>query len=408
MTALLQSVAESGRSSSLWRMAPSTYWIAIPAVAVIYASVAAVCLALAIPPGYASAVWPPAGIALAAWLAFGPRIWPGIFLGAAIANLGVIGTPLLVALAIGAGNTLEAATAGLLLQRLVASGHRFAAPADVWKFAAVAFATAMIAATAGPGTLVAAGVVPPEQFARHWLSWWLGDATGMVIVTPLLLAWSAPDAPGVRRTRSAEYRLFAAMLGVFAVLAWVVDFPKIAYLTIPLVAWAAGRLDQRAVTGASFVISAVAVVDMLDGTASMFALVPMHESLLLLQLFMSAVALTGLTLAAYAGELQRANASLREAQAELERRAAPAAVAAPTPAAAPESAPRTPGSLTATEREIVRLVAGGKSNVEAARALGLSPRTVETYRGRLMEKLQVDNLPDLVKYAIRNGLTSVD
>jgi integral membrane sensor domain MASE1/DNA-binding CsgD family transcriptional regulator len=390
-------------------MAPSAYWIAIPAVALVYASIAAVCLALAIPPGYASAVWPPAGIALAAWLAFGPRIWPGIYLGAAIANIGVTGTPVLVALAIGAGNTLEAVVAGLLLQRLVASGHRFAAPADVWKFAAVAFATAMIAASAGVGTLVAAGVVPLEQFGRHWLSWWLGDATGIVIVTPLLLAWTAPDATGARRTRGTEYRLFAAMLGLFAVLAWAVDFPsdtvqKIAYLTIPLVAWAAGRLDQRAVTGSSFVISAVAVVDMLDGSASMFALVPMHESLLLLQLFMSAVALTGLTLAAYAGELERANASLRQAQAELERRAPPVAVPAP----APSTAPRTPDRLTATEREIVRLVAGGKSNVETARELGLSPRTVETYRARLMEKLQVENLPDLVKYAIRNGLTSID
>jgi DNA-binding CsgD family transcriptional regulator len=155
------------------------------------------------------------------------------------------------------------------------------------------------------------------------------------------------------------------------------------------------------------------VVDMLDGTASMFALIPMHESLLLLQLFMSAVALTGLTLAAYAGQLQRANARLRQAQAELDRRAPPVVAPmppapAPTPAAVPASVPRALDGLTATEREIVRLVASGKSNVETARALGLSPRTVETYRGRLMEKLQVDNLPALVKYAIRNGLTTVD
>lgn len=62
--------------------------------------------------------------------------------------------------------------------------------------------------------------------------------------------------------------------------------------------------------------------------------------------------------------------------------------------------------LTASERRVLRMVVEGKSNIETARLLGLSPRTVETYRGRLMEKLQVRDLPALVKFAIRNGLTS--
>lgn len=64
--------------------------------------------------------------------------------------------------------------------------------------------------------------------------------------------------------------------------------------------------------------------------------------------------------------------------------------------------------LTAIEREIVRLVADGKSNLEVGAVMELSPRTVETYRLRLMRKLGVENLPSLVKYAIRNGITSVD
>ena len=64
--------------------------------------------------------------------------------------------------------------------------------------------------------------------------------------------------------------------------------------------------------------------------------------------------------------------------------------------------------LTASERRVLRLVVEGKSNAEAAQLLGLSPRTVETYRIRLMDKLQVDDLPSLVKFAIRNGLTSIE
>ena len=64
--------------------------------------------------------------------------------------------------------------------------------------------------------------------------------------------------------------------------------------------------------------------------------------------------------------------------------------------------------LTAAEYEIVRLVTEGKSNHQVASILGLSPRTVETYRLRLMRKLSVDSLPALVKYAIREGMTSLD
>ena len=65
-------------------------------------------------------------------------------------------------------------------------------------------------------------------------------------------------------------------------------------------------------------------------------------------------------------------------------------------------------ALTAIEGEILKLVVDGKSNVKVAALLGLSPRTVETYRARLMRKLGVDNLPDLVKYAIRRGITTLD
>ena len=64
--------------------------------------------------------------------------------------------------------------------------------------------------------------------------------------------------------------------------------------------------------------------------------------------------------------------------------------------------------LTATERDIMRLVADGKSNAEVAAQLRLSTRTVETYRIRLMRKLNLDDLASLVKFAIRHGITSLD
>jgi DNA-binding NarL/FixJ family response regulator len=66
------------------------------------------------------------------------------------------------------------------------------------------------------------------------------------------------------------------------------------------------------------------------------------------------------------------------------------------------------GDLTPRERDVVRLIAAGNSNAEAAAKLGLSPRSVETYRLRVMQKLGVENLPALVKFAIRHGITTLE
>jgi signal transduction histidine kinase len=325
MASSFSSVPFVASDSRLWPLAPPAYWLAIPLITAAYAAVAAVSLAFAIPPGYASAIWPPAGIALFACLALGPRIWPGIVLGAAIANLGVIGTPMLAALLIGTGNAAEAVVAGLLIRRFIRIRHRFDAPAAVWKFAVIAFGAALVAATCGVATLAVAGQVPWNEFAVHWITWWLGDATGIVIVAPLLLCWSEPGNGRTAGERRIEYQLFAALLLLCGVLVLASRYANeavqtLAYLMIPMVTWAAARLDQRAVTAASFAISAVAVLDMLDGAAAMFSPLALNESLLLLQLFVSAVALTGLTLSALAGEVVRSHARLEQSNAALEQR----------------------------------------------------------------------------------------
>ncbi|MFZ2156020.1 MAG: response regulator transcription factor [Bradyrhizobium sp.] len=83
-------------------------------------------------------------------------------------------------------------------------------------------------------------------------------------------------------------------------------------------------------------------------------------------------------------------------------------VAAVVNTASVQEGGRTRGDLTATEREIVRLVAEGKSSAEAAMLLGLSTRTVETYRSRLMAKLQLEDMAGLIRFAIRNGIVRLD
>src|SRR5882672_165884 len=93
-------------------------------LAAVYFFAAKVALLLAIPPGYATAAWPPSGIALAAVLLFGSRIWPGIWLGAALINLTIQGSPLLAVL-IGTGNTLEAVVAAGFVRPYVGTNGEF-------------------------------------------------------------------------------------------------------------------------------------------------------------------------------------------------------------------------------------------------------------------------------------------
>lgn len=74
----------------------------------------------------------------------------------------------------------------------------------------------------------------------------------------------------------------------------------------------------------------------------------------------------------------------------------------------PEAGRRSPlEALSGREREILQLVVEGKSSAEIAEVLAISPKTVETYRSRLMQKLGVGDIPSLVKFAIQHGITTV-
>lgn len=370
-------------------------WMAVAMLAVIYFVTASLALKLAIPPGYASAFWPPAGIALAALLLLGPRVWPGVWLGAALANYGVLGTPALTAMAIGAGNAAEAVVAALLIGRYLRAPLRFGNAAEPWRFAAVACVACLVAATSGVLALVLSGRLPWAEFGTHWFVWWLGDATGIFVLTPLLLAWLQPSlglAP--ERPRRAERAVFLAILVLCGALLQIEDrtardaLQVLAYLMIPLITWAATRLDLRAVTAASFATGVVAIVDLVDGRAALFGPVALAGALLLTQGVVAVIALMGLTLSAMARELDRA----RDA---LARRGT-------------GSSPDLAALLSKRELEVLRLIVEGKTNVEAARMLHLSPRSVETYRGRVMHKLDIHDLPALVKYAIRRGITTLE
>src|SRR5258708_4426999 len=159
------------------------------ALAAVYFCAAKFGLSLAFLNASVSAVWPPSGIALAILLVSGFRLWPGVFLGAFLANLQTQGT-LATSLGVATGNTLEALLGAWLVRRFANGLKAFDQPRDIFRFALLAAVFSTTAsATLGVTSLRLGGFIPREQYGAIWFTWWLGDMVGALTVTPLLIAW---------------------------------------------------------------------------------------------------------------------------------------------------------------------------------------------------------------------------
>jgi diguanylate cyclase (GGDEF)-like protein/PAS domain S-box-containing protein len=152
-------------------------------------------LALALPPGYASAIFPPAGIAVAAAFISGRRTWPWIFLGSALLNLWVGYSPahpvavagVAAAVTIALASVLQAALGGWCLRRFVGYPTSFDHAGEVLKFLLLAPAICLVSATLSVGGLTALGALDAASVAVNWLTWWIGDTLGVIVLLPMIL-----------------------------------------------------------------------------------------------------------------------------------------------------------------------------------------------------------------------------
>src|SRR6266480_6090329 len=134
-------------------------------------------------------IWPPAGIALAAFVLFGYRVWPAILGAAFLANLTTTGA-LLPSLGIATGNTIEGLLAAYLVNRFARGGRVFDRVADILRFTLLAaIISTTVAASIGVASLALGGLVSGTDAPRVWLTWWLGDAVGDIVIAPALILW---------------------------------------------------------------------------------------------------------------------------------------------------------------------------------------------------------------------------
>src|SRR5215813_2962265 len=291
-------------------------------LAVIYFIAGKLGLMLASLQASASPVWPPAGIALAALLLLGYRAWPAIFIGAFVVNVTTAGN-VATSFAIATGNTLEALVGAWLVNRFAGGISAFDRPQGVFKFALAAGISGIISPAFGVTSLGVGGFADWAKYGSIWLTWWLGDATGDLVFTPIILLWSVASK---RRWNQKEAVEVGALLLLLALLSGVVfggwpglstrNYPFV-LICGPIVIWTAFRFRQRETATGIFILSAIAVWGTLHGFGP-FVGETENQSLLAVQWWTAVLSITAMAFSAGMAERRRLEEELQRQKVVVE------------------------------------------------------------------------------------------
>ena len=268
----------------------------------------------------ASAVWLPTGIAMAALLLGGFRLLPAVFAGAFLANVTTAGT-VASSLAVAAGNGLEAVLAVTLIERFAGGKHAFETPAGILKFMVLgAFLSTTVSATIGVLSLSLAGIATEAGTTEVWLTWWLGDAAGAVVVTPFVVLWWTNRSWDLNLRKLAEAALLVVAIGAVGAATFfdpaLSQYP-IAFLCLAPLVWGALRFGPREIATAIGVLAVIATTATATDRGP-FAILTPNQSLLVLQAFLLLIVMTALPMAALTVERRAALKRERAARAEAD------------------------------------------------------------------------------------------
>lgn len=277
--------------------------------------------------GFATFVWPPAGIALAALLIWGYELWPGIFIGALIVNR-LTGAPLLVSVGMAIGNTLEAYVAYYLLSHSKGFKGSLENLRDIFRFLVFGISlSTLIAASIGVMSLLFGHVIDAPSFGKTWVAWWVGDMLGIQLVGSLLLVWFSNKMnfkPDRRINAKKIIEAVCLFLLVFILGLFVFGFLKggaypITYIIFIPVIWGAVGFGQRGVVIVSAALSAISIWGTTAGYGP-FMVGSLAESLFYLQIFMGTLSGVGMILAGVVLERREKETLLMELNQQLEER----------------------------------------------------------------------------------------
>ena len=319
----LQKVPAKG-STLGWR-AQARYLGTLLVVALAYFGLAKLGLQLASINPSASPIWPPTGLALAAVLLGGLRMWPAIVIGAFAANVTTAGTPATAAI-IALGNTLEALAGGYLIGRWSGGRDTFMSPWRVAKFALVAVGPAsVISATVGVLTLSVAGLAAWTKFTPIWITWWLGDAAGALVVTPVIVLWAQSEWRAFDRRELGAVTVSLLSAVAVGLIAFSPLLPRseytspLGFLAILPLLWAALRRGPRETATVGLILTGCAIWGRIE-QAGPFGNIGLNESFLLLLTFMISVSVPSLALSVDVAMRRRTEDRLRRTQFDLDQR----------------------------------------------------------------------------------------
>jgi signal transduction histidine kinase/ActR/RegA family two-component response regulator len=295
------------------------YFLKLIAVAAAYFLGARLGLSVAFVHTNVSPIWPPTGIAVAAVILFGYGMWPAILLGALLANLATP-APAAAAVGIAIGNTVEALLAGGAL-RLFGFHPSFDRARDVFKFTLIVSVCSLVSASVGILSLSLGHSAGWEQFGALWLTWWLGDTVGGLVVGPLLLIWGSPG-PRWSNKRFLEAALLLSFLAAASMASFggpapvPLKFYPLSRMIVPFFLYASFRFGQRGVTLATLILSLFATWGTANGVGPFIGRTP-NDSLAVLQLFLGTNVVMFMFLAASVAERRLAMANLHENEHRL-------------------------------------------------------------------------------------------
>ena len=279
----------------------SAYIFELFGIGIAYFVLAKIGLTLASINSSTSAIWPATGFALASVLVWGYRVAPAVLVAAFAANVTNVGS-IYAATGIALGNTLEALVAAWLINVWCDGRETFATTTGVAKFALVCVSSTMISATVGIASLIFSGDAP-TAFAMTWMTWWLGDLAGALVIAPFVILWAAGDLHSFERTQWGEVGTIVAATIAVGIIAFSPLFDQTSYrdplgfLALPPLLWAALRRDPRETATIVVILCCFAVWGTLAGSGP-FARVSLNDSFLLLVMFFISISVPSMALSA--------------------------------------------------------------------------------------------------------------
>lgn len=303
--------------------ATTQYVAVIAATVAVYAATGHLGLLLARTNPSVTTVWPPTGIAVAALLLGGLRLWPAVALGALAANLSNGSGPV-TSLLVTVGDTAAPVAAALLLTRALRIRTDLDGVGDVLALLLLGGLGCMtLSATLGTAALVLGGTLPASQYWATWPAWWIGDSMGVVLVAPAILLGAAAlrHRPALPRDRLAE--AVAVIAGLVAVsLTPFLTHAPLSFLVFPPVLWAAFRFGKIGAIGSVLLTAGLGLAAAALGRGPYTGSLSPLAGLMALQAFNGSVALVAMVLAAVTEQAGRSRHALEELTADLETQVA--------------------------------------------------------------------------------------